>query len=41
MQYELLINNYYEDEHKDSTDRLSFMKFIRLLYCCFSVMILI
>ncbi|SOV12693.1 conserved Plasmodium membrane protein, unknown function [Plasmodium sp. gorilla clade G2] len=41
MQYELLINNYYEDEYKDSTDRLSFMKFIRLLYCCFSVMILI
>ncbi|CAC9696360.1 conserved Plasmodium membrane protein, unknown function [Plasmodium sp. DRC-Itaito] len=41
MQYELLINNYYEDEHKYNTDRLSFMKFIRLLYCCFSVMLLI
>ncbi|EUT89364.1 hypothetical protein PFAG_01517 [Plasmodium falciparum Santa Lucia] len=41
MQYELLINNYNEDEHKDNTDRLSFMKFIRFLYCCFSVMLLI
>ncbi|KYO01163.1 putative membrane protein [Plasmodium reichenowi] len=41
MQYELLINNYNEGEHKDKTNRLSFMKFIRFLYCCFSVMLLI